>query len=104
VAGPPLGELLLDRTADVVVLKCIKEYAKALGKNAKSGIERDVFLAVYFAAIAAARAYHGEHITEHTDANIARFLVHYTSAEWIPSSLRELFRRAAPVVPEGQKD
>src|SRR5512143_634975 len=44
VAGPPLDELLRDRATDLAVLKRIKEYAKTLGKKAKSGVERDVFL------------------------------------------------------------
>ena len=94
VAGPPLGELLLNRTADVVVLKCIKEYAKALGKNAKSGIERDVFLAVYFAAIAAALVFHAERITEHFEGNLAQFLRSFANAAWIPTDLVDLFRKA----------
>jgi hypothetical protein len=95
VAGPPLGELLRERTTDLVVLKRIKEYAKALGKNAKSGIERDVFVAVYFAAIAAARVFHNERVTEHTDENLVRFLHSFAQAAWMPADLAGLFVQAA---------
>jgi hypothetical protein len=95
VAGPPLGELLRDRATDLVVLKQIKEYAKALGKNAKSEVERDVFLAVYFAAIAAARVFHNEGITEHADEQLVRFLDSFAQATWIPADLAGLLAQAA---------
>ena len=65
VAGPPLGELLQDPKTEVAVLRKVKEYAKSLGGNAGSDVEKDVFLAVYFAAIAAAIIFHDERITEH---------------------------------------
>lgn len=103
VVGPPLGELLLDSKTSIDLLKGIKQYVKARGSQAASDCEKDVFLAIYFAAIAAAWAYHGERITEHANVDMARFLVHYASAEWIPSSLRELFQRVAPAVPGGKK-
>jgi len=95
VAGPPIEELLRDRVTDLAVLKRIKEYAKALGKNAKSGIERDVFLAVYFAAIAAARVYHNERVTEHPDERLVRFLRAFARAAWMPAGLGGLFTQAA---------
>ncbi|MCL5280176.1 MAG: hypothetical protein M1376_09750 [Planctomycetes bacterium] len=95
VAGPPLGELLRDRATDLAVLKQIKEYTKALGRNAKSGIERDVFAAVYFAAIAAARVFHNEHVTEHTDERLVRFLHAFAQAAWMPADLAGLFFQAA---------
>jgi hypothetical protein len=104
VAGPPIEELLRDRATDLAVLKRIKEYAKALGKNAKSGIERDVFLAVYFAAIAAALAYHGQHITGHLDSDAARFFAYYASAEWMPCNVRELLQRAAQYGSEAKRN
>jgi hypothetical protein len=95
VAGPRLDELLLDRATDLVALKRIKEYAKALGKNAKSGIERDVFLAVYFAAIAAARVSRQECITAHTDEDLTQSLRFYAKVAWMPSNLKDLLVKAA---------
>jgi hypothetical protein len=95
VAAPPLGELLRERTTELVVLQRIKEYAKALGKNAKSGIERDVFLAVYFAAIAAARVSRQECITAHTDEDLTQSLRFYAKVAWMPSNLKDLLVKAA---------
>ncbi len=95
VAGPPLGELLQDRGTDLVVLRRIKEYARALGENTKSGIERDVFLAVYFAAIAAALVSHQERITEHPYEDLTQFFRRYAQAAWMPSGLKGLWAQAA---------
>jgi len=94
VVGPSLGELLQDPKTSVAILKEIKQYAKARGSQAASEREKDVFLAIYFAAIAGALAHHGEHITEHTDTDLARFFAHYVYAQWTPGGLRELFGRA----------
>lgn len=94
MAGPPLGELLRERTTDLVVLQRIKEYAKALGKNTESGIERDVFLAVYLAAIAAALVSHQEHITEHPCEDLIQFFRRYAQMAWMPSDLKSLLAQA----------
>ncbi len=94
MAGRTLRELLLDPKTDVFVLHRIKEYAKMLGTKAESQVEKDVFLAIYFAAIAAARAFHAVRITRHSDAELPQFLAYYSSAEWVPSSLQEVFQGA----------
>jgi hypothetical protein len=95
IAGPTLRELLLDPKTDVLVLRRIKEYAKRLGTKAESEVEKDVFLAVYFAAIAAAGFFHSRQITEHSDTNLDRFLVLFARLSWIPSDLAGLFADAA---------
>ncbi len=94
VAGPPLGELLRERASDLAVLQRIKEYAKALGKNTESGIERDVFLAVYLAAIAAALVSHQERITQHTNEDLTEFFRFYAQVAWMPSDLKGLLAKA----------
>ena len=93
VFGPSIREVLLNPKTDVATLQKIKDYAKTLGQDAGSEVEKDIFLALYFAAIAAAMAFHREHITEHTDADLAQFFAYYVSAEWVPGGLRELFER-----------
>ncbi len=94
VFGPPIRELLLDPTTNVAVLKKVKEYAKSRGRDAGSDVEKDVFLALYFAAIAAAAAFHRERITEHSDLDVARFLESFAQAAWMPADLARLLRRA----------
>lgn len=94
VFGPSIRELLQDSKTDVAVLQRIKEYAKTLGRNARSEVEKDVFLAVYFAAIAAAIVLHDERITEHTAPDLAQFLDSFAQAAWMPTDLADLLRRA----------
>lgn len=94
IAGPTLRELLLDPKTEVFVLHRIKEYAKTLGTKAESEVEKDVYLALYFAAIAAAWAYHGVRITRHSDAKTAQFLACYVSTKWVPGNLQQVFQRA----------
>jgi hypothetical protein len=91
VAGPPLGELLQDPQTEVAVLRRVKEYAKSLGCNAGSEVEKDVFLAVYFAAIAAAMVFHNELITEHFARDLTQFLDSFAQAAWMPTDLKDLF-------------
>lgn len=95
MAGRTLRELLLDPKTDVFVLHRIKEYAKMLGTKAESEVEKDVFLAVYFAAIAAAGLFHSRQITEHSATNLDRFLASFARLPWIPSDLAGLFADAA---------
>lgn len=95
VSGSSLGELLRDAETSITVLRRIKEYAKALGRTADSEAEKEVFLALYSAAIAAALTSHGTKITEHPDCDLLQFFDTYASATWIPEDLLRLFRDAA---------
>jgi hypothetical protein len=95
VFGPSLGQLLTDPGIDITVLRQIKEYAKALGRTAGSDVEKEVFFAVYFGAIARALTSHGEYITEHADEDLIQFFGTYARAAWMRVDLRELFAKAA---------
>jgi hypothetical protein len=94
VVGPPMGELLQDPKTSVAVQKEIKQYAKTRGSEAASDRERDVFLAIYFAAIAGALTYHATRITEHSDHDLKEFFNSFAEAAWIPSHLGRLFAKA----------
>ena len=98
IFGPSIRELLLDRQTDVATLQRVKEYTKMLGRDAGSDIEKDVFLAIYFAAIAGAMVFHGERITGHSDQDLRRFFGSFASAPWMPTELAGLFSRAAHTV------
>jgi hypothetical protein len=95
VAGPPIGESLQDPKTSVAVLRDIKQYAKARGSLATSEREKDVFLAIYFGAIAAALVCHKERITGHTGQDLTRFFRFFAKAAWVPSPLGDLFAKAA---------
>lgn len=95
VAGPPLRELLLAPETDIAALRRIKEYAKTMGKKAGTDVEKDAFLAVYLAAIAAAKLFHSDRITEHSDMDLTRFLEFFARQPWMPTILVGLFTEAA---------
>lgn len=95
VLRPSLGQSLNDPETDVTVLKQIKEYAKARGRSAGSEVEKEVFLAVYFAAIARALTLRGEGITRHSDEDLVQFFNAYARTGWMRFDLRELFAKAA---------
>jgi hypothetical protein len=99
VVGPPIGELLQDPKTSVAALREIKQYAKARGSQAASEREKDVFLAVYFAALAAALVFHRERITEHLGRELAQFLGTFAQAAWMPTDLKELFCRGQQTIP-----
>ena len=94
VAGAPLGELLQNAKTEIAVLRRIKEYAKTRGKGAGSDVEKDVFLALYFAAIAAALVFHDKCVTEHRSRDLSVFLNAFAQARWVPLHISELLRRA----------
>lgn len=98
IAGPPLRELLLDPATDVSTLRRIKEYAKSLGNNAESDADRDVFLTIYFAAIAAAAVLHKKRITEHSNQDLQRFFTFFAEAAWMPLILTGLFSSASHMI------
>lgn len=94
VFGPSIRELLQDSKTDLAVLQRVKDYAKTLGRDAGSDVEKDVFLAIYFAAIAAAMVFHNERITEHTDQDLTQFLDSFAHAAWMPRDLAGLLSSA----------
>jgi len=98
VFGPCIRELLLDPKTDVATLQRIKDYAKTLGRDAGSEVEKDVFLAVYFAAIAAAMVFHDKRITEHRDQDLTQFLDSVAHAAWMPSDLKGLFYKGQEAI------
>lgn len=95
VFGPSLGRLLADPETPITVLRRIKEYAKDLGRRAESDTDKEVFLALYFGAIAVALTSHETKITEHSNTDLFQFFSTYASATWVPKDFLRLFCDAA---------
>jgi hypothetical protein len=95
--------LLLDPKSSVAALKDIKQYAKTQGSQAASDREKDVFLALYFAAIAGALTYHATRITEHSDHDLKESFRTFVTTSWMPQQLVELFNKGACAVAAAQK-
>lgn len=92
--GPSIGELLQDSKTSVAMLKEIKQYAKTQGGQAATEREKDIFLAIYFAAIAAALTHYNALITEHSGEDLAQFLRTFAHAIWMPEDLKRPYREA----------
>jgi len=87
-------ELLRNPQSEIHELTRVKDYAKALGAKAGSDVEKDVFLAVYFMAIAAAIRSFGKRITNHSTRDLVHFLDSFAKASWVPLDLAKLLQEA----------
>jgi len=94
-SGESLHTLLVDPRADVWVLERIKNHAKDLGTAAQNEMEREIALALYFAAIAAALLHHRATISQHPGPQLAESFQTLSRRPWIPADLRQLFTAAA---------
>jgi len=94
-SGESLHSLLLDPKVDILVLERIKDQAKELGEAVKSDVEREVALALYFAAIAGGLVYHGTKISQHPWKHLEQSFNTLSSRAWVPADLLQLFTQAA---------
>lgn len=93
LAGLPIGDLLKDHTTDIGTIRKIKQYAKESGTSSDFEDESDVFLVVYYAAIASALVFHNERITKHSNKDLEQFFSSFTNKDWMLDELIELFRK-----------
>ena len=93
LAGPPIGDLLQDPTTDITTISRIKQYAKDSGTSTDSEDEKDVFLTVYYAAIASALVFHDDKITQHSFKDLEQFFHSFIQKDWVLDELIELFRK-----------
>ena len=94
LAGQPIVELLKNPATDIDTIRKIKQYAKESGTATDSEDEKDVFLAVYYAAIASALIFHNDKITQHSYSDLEQFFHSFTQKDWILYEFVSLFTRA----------
>lgn len=92
--GKSLYELLLEPKTALHDLEAAKELAKRKVNNAQSQAEKEVAGVVYYTAIAAALAFHGEKITQHSDQQLRDSFESLASKKWILVELKDLFKTA----------
>lgn len=78
----------------ISVIKEIKDYAKQSGASAKSEIESDIFLVIYYGTIANALLFHDQKITQHSYKDLEQFFCSFAKKDWILDELTELFKKA----------
>ena len=94
ISGRPLGHLLQSSETKIALIRRIKDFAKDLGAAAKDDIERDVALAVYFAAIANALVYHNVKISQYTYTELEHSFETLSEYDWTPPNLGKLLKKA----------
>ena len=92
--GRALGEALLDEETEPAVLAVIKEHGKALSQAAGCEVERDVGLAIYYAAIAGAILFHDERITSYPYSALADAFSRLIDKRWMDPKLARHFAKA----------
>ncbi len=93
-SGDSIGFLITSPDTDVHVLTRIKDHAKELGAAATSEIEREVALAVYFAAIASAMVFHDARISQHSNSKLQSAFETLRKRNGVPPELLSLFEKA----------
>lgn len=94
VSGRTLGDLLQDPKTKIALIRRMKDFAKELGAAAKDDVEREVALALYFAAIANALVYHNVKISQYDHAKLEQSFETLGGHDWVPPNLTRLFRKA----------
>jgi adenylate kinase len=94
VSGLSLGKLLQNSKTKTVLFRRIKDFGKDLGTSANDEIERDVALAIYYAAIAGALVFHNVKISEHTYKQLEKSFETLSKHVWIPPNLTGLYKKA----------
>ena len=94
LSGPTLGDYLTNPKTNPIVLRQIKDYAKARGIRTSNPSEGQAVNAIYHAAIAAALAFHGIKISGHSYQTLGGTFAVLGRKNWVPFSLRRLFRKA----------
>ncbi|MHC4540246.1 MAG: hypothetical protein ACYS74_10760 [Planctomycetota bacterium] len=94
VSGRTLGDLLQGPKTKIALIRRMKDFAKELGAAAKDDVEREVALALYFAAIANALVYHNVKISQYNHAKLEQSFAALRGHDWIPPNLARLFRKA----------
>jgi hypothetical protein len=94
VSGLPLGDLLQDSKTKIAIIRRIKDFAKELGNSTKDKIERDVALALYFAAIAAALVFHDARISQYNYKQLEQSFEKLGRHDWITPGLAALYEGA----------
>jgi hypothetical protein len=94
VAGDTIGDLLQNPHTEISTLKRIKWYAKESGISAKANVQTDVYMAVYYAAIANALQFHSTKITRHPYEDLKEFFLSFNQEIWVLEEIKALFIKA----------
>ncbi len=94
LAGEPIGNLLLDPSTDLAVIRRIKDHGRRLAQSARSEAERRVAHTVYYAAIGSALVGYGTRITTFSYQELRDSFARLGKESWIPNTMINLLSEA----------
>ena len=94
LAGETISDLLNNPSTDIAAIKRIKRYSKELSAQAKSTVENDVAIAIYYASIAHALVFHDRRITRFSYKRLESSFSCLVKEEWISKDLSILLKAA----------
>ena len=94
LAGDTISQMLSNPSTDIAAIKRIKRWSKDLSTQAKSAVENDVAIAIYYASIAHALVFHKQRITRFSYEKLEGSFSCLAKEEWISKDLSVLLKTA----------
>lgn len=101
--GESIGNLLQNPEVEISVLRKIKNYNNDLSKCAKSKIERDIAVVLYYGSVASAMVFHNKRISGFSYKNLEKSFSSLIGKSWITTELIALFTKARDICRELHK-
>ena len=89
--------------AELGLLVKIKDYFKRLSSNSVNDVEYQIYISIYYAAIANALLYHNEKISSHSYEELASSYTRLLKEDWLPNYIVKLYRDALTYCTEKQR-
>ena len=99
-AGQTLSEVLLNSETDLAALSMLKDYSSELVRRGGTDAEVAASTVICYAATASALVFHQERITQHSYEKLEEAYGDLKEKQWIPSALKDLFKKAKAVCQE----
>lgn len=96
-SGNTIEDLLLNKDVGVGLLKKVKDVNNKLSRQTDSKVEKDVAIAIYYAAIASVLVFRGQKITGFEYSDLEKSFEQLKGKSWMSTDLRDLFERACEV-------
>ena len=103
VMGDSVQEVLLDKHADLELLRKIKKEGKQMIRSAKTPNQRDVGWVIYYGAISNPVAFDRPGISKMPEDELMKATYSLGKKTWIPAEMRELFQLACSRCLQKQK-
>jgi hypothetical protein len=79
---------------ELSLLVKMKDYFKELSSESSDEMEHQIYIAIYYAAIASALMYHDEKISSYSYEELAANFGRLSKEDWLPEYILKLYRKA----------